>query len=143
MVTPQPEGTYRFEIYLPEARSVAVAGTFCEWSPTAFPMKHCKDGWWRIDLEIEPGDHSFQYVVNGHDWVADFAASGVERNGFGCWVSQLYVKPRSSRPMLDRELDAIVELVREAADRLRDPAPRPLAFPRSAEIADDDERLVA
>lgn len=143
MVTPQPEGTYRFEIYMPEAQSVAVAGTFCDWSPTVFPMKHGEDGWWCVELDIEPGDHAFQYVVNGHDWVADFAASGVERNGFGCWVSQLHVKARSSRPMLDRELDAIVELVREAGDRLRNAAPRPLTFPRSVEVADEDERLVA
>lgn len=143
MVTPQPQGTHRFEIYLPEARSVAVAGTFCEWSPQRHLMQRRGDGWWTAEIEIEPGDHSFQYVVDDREWVADFAASGVERNGFGCWVSRLFVKPRSSRPMLDRELEAIVELVREAADRLRDPAPRPLAFPRSAEVADDDERLVA
>ena len=143
MVTPRPQGTYQFEIYFQHAQSVAIAGTFCDWSPTAHPMTRGNDGWWRAEIDIEPGDHAFQYVVDGHEWVADFAASGVELNGFGSWVSQLYVKPRASRPMLDRELDAIVELVREAGDRLRDPAPRPLVFPRSAEVIDEDERLVA
>lgn len=144
MVTPRPQGTYQFEIYLPHAQSVAIAGTFCDWSPSTHFMARGEDGWWRAEIDIEPGDHSFQYVVNGHEWVADFAASGVELNGFGCWVSQLYVKARTSQPMLDRELDAIVELVREAADRLRDPAPRPLAFPRSAQVSEeDDTRLVA
>jgi hypothetical protein len=145
MVTPQPQGTHQFEIYLPEAQSVAIAGTFCDWSPTTYPMTRGDDGWWRAEIDIEPGDHSFQYVVDGHDWVADFAASGVERNGFGCWVSRLHVKARSMRPMLDRELDAIVELVREAGNRLRDSAPRPLAFPRPAHVTtdDDDARMVA
>jgi len=136
MVTPRPDGTYLFEIHFPQARTVAIAGTFCDWSMTRHLMTRGENGWWRADLEIDPGDHSFQYVVDGRDWVADFAASGVERNGFGCWVSRLYVKARSSRPLLDRELDAIVKLVREAADRLRGPAPRPLTFPRSAEAGD-------
>lgn len=136
MVTPRPDGTYRFEIYFPAARSVAIAGTFCEWSMTRCPMRRGENGWWTADLDIEPGDHSFQYVIDGRDWVADFAASGVERNGFGGWVSRLYVRPRSSRPMFDSELDAIVELVREAASRLREPAPRPLTFPRSADVAE-------
>lgn len=136
MVTPRPDGTFRFEIFLPSARSVAIAGTFCDWSMTRHPMERGENGWWTASLDIQPGDHSFQYVVDGRDWIADFAASGVERNGFGGWVSRLHVKPRTLRPMLDRELDAIVELVREAANRLRDPAPRPLAFPRSAEVTD-------
>lgn len=144
MVTPRPDGTFRFEIHFASARTVAIAGTFCDWSMTRCPMRRGEGGWWTADLDIEPGDHSFQYVVDGREWIADFAASGVERNGFGCWVSRLYVKPRSSRPMLDRELEAIVELVREAGDRLRDAAPRPLVFPRSAEAEDvDDARKVA
>lgn len=145
MVTPRPQGTHFFEIYLPEAQSVVIAGTFCNWSTTQHPMTRGDDGWWRSEIEIEPGDHAFQYVVDGHEWIADFAASGVERNGFGCWVSRLHVKARSTRPLLDRELDAIIELVRDAGNRLRDPAPRPLAFPRPAHVAgeDDETRRVA
>ena len=51
-------------------------------------------GWWTTTLAPEAlpaGDHDFSYLVNGSHFLADYAASGVKRNGYGGWVSQISV----------------------------------------------------
>jgi hypothetical protein len=47
-------------------------------------------------MPLTPGDHDFSYLVNGSHWLADYAATGVKRNGFGGWVSQVHVAREDS-----------------------------------------------
>jgi 1,4-alpha-glucan branching enzyme len=49
----------------PSAKSVAVAGDFNHWDPTASPMSNAKNGNWQIKLLLAPGQHEFKYVVDG------------------------------------------------------------------------------
>jgi hypothetical protein len=53
-------------------------------------------GWWTAELFLPAGDHLFNYLVDGSIWLADFAASGVKSNGYGGWVSQLHVEPKTA-----------------------------------------------
>ncbi len=94
MVTLTRDGRVLFELYSPNAHKVALSGSFNGWSRDAHLLQPRGDGWWSAYLPIPPGDHTFQYLVNDHDWLADFAAHGVEMNGYGLWVSQLWVDPK-------------------------------------------------
>jgi 1,4-alpha-glucan branching enzyme len=91
MVIATQTGAHEFRVYLPEAQSVELVGTFTDWRSRAVPMRREDTGWWSVEVDVGPGDHDFSYLVNGSHWVADYAASGVRRNGYGGWVSQLHV----------------------------------------------------
>lgn len=54
-------------------------------------MQQEGNGWWTAKIDLAPGDYEFSYLVNQSAWLPDYAASGVKRNGFGGWVSQLHV----------------------------------------------------
>ncbi len=101
MVIAHPAGSYEFRVYLPEARTVELVGTFTDWRARAMAMQRESSGWWSVrvsfDNTSERGeDHDFSYLVNHQTWMADYAASGVKRNGFGGWVSQLHVAPAAA-----------------------------------------------
>ena len=94
MVICDSEARHTFRVYLPEADRVELVGTFTDWRTRAVPMAREHTGWWSITLSptiLTPGDHDFSYLVNGSHWLADYAASGVKRNGYGGWVSQISV----------------------------------------------------
>ena len=54
------------------ARSVAVAGEFNRFSPTANPMTEMGgDGVFRASLDLPPGDYGYKFVVDGTQWQLD------------------------------------------------------------------------
>ncbi len=91
MVIHDEHGKHTFRVYLPEARSVELVGTFTDWRARPIPMLREPSGWWICQVPMVAGDHLFSYLVDGAAWVADYAASGVRANGYGGWVSQLHV----------------------------------------------------
>lgn len=70
------------EFFNPEARSVAVAGTFNNWLPESCPAQPGPDGHWTVDLELKPGVYEYRMVVDGQ-WVDDPLACGYVANPFG------------------------------------------------------------
>ena len=92
MVISEHGGRRTFRVYLPEARRVELVGSFTGWRSRAIAMQRESTGWWSASLELSAGDHEFSYLVDETVWLADYAASGVKRNGFGGWVSQLHVE---------------------------------------------------
>ena len=52
------------------AHTVFLAGSFNEWSPNATPMDRDRKGRSSAFLELPPGDHEHQYVVDG-SWTTD------------------------------------------------------------------------
>jgi hypothetical protein len=54
-------------------------------------MRRTADGWWCRTLTLPPGEYKFSYLVNGTEWVPDYAAGGIEPNRLGGWVSCLSV----------------------------------------------------
>jgi 1,4-alpha-glucan branching enzyme len=96
MVQLQVDGSVQFELFMPDARDVKLAGSFTGWKDRAIVMSGPDEGWWTIKLYLPPGDHEFQYLVDDSVWLADYAAHGVKRNEFGEWVSLLHVAAKSA-----------------------------------------------
>lgn len=90
----------RFQIYLPHAERVELMGDFTNWEAQPIEMKRGDgdgSGWWTAECDIPEGDHTFSYLVDGHYWMPDYAASGLHRNEYGRWTSNLTVEKRSDR----------------------------------------------
>jgi len=99
-----------FSFFRPHASSVHIAASFNNWSQNSHPMNPLGNGWWQLTLTLEPGDHFFQYIEDGHNHYADFAAHGVEMDEFGGWRSILTVDERISTQKKSRpELLRVVE----------------------------------
>ncbi len=53
----------------PDARCVAVAGSFNDWCVDRHPMKRLKDGDFALEVELEAGkEHQFRFVIDGVRW---------------------------------------------------------------------------
>lgn len=100
---------YLFRVYMPDAAEVQLVGSFSGWKTGMNQMSREDTGWWTITVPLAPGDHDFCYLVNDSTWVADYAASGVKRNSFGGWVSQIHV------PAPDTALQPVVRAVSPAS----------------------------
>ena len=59
-----------FELDMPDAGEVSVAGAFNGWDANADPMALGDDGIWRATLEIKPGTYEYKFVVDG-TWIED------------------------------------------------------------------------
>ena len=66
----------RFVFADPSAKSVAVAGDFNHWDPSATSLTRLADGSWARTLRLAPGRYEYAYLVDGKRWVTDrFARS--------------------------------------------------------------------
>jgi 1,4-alpha-glucan branching enzyme len=74
----------RFMLARAEASSVAVAGSFNQWSVSSHPLVRAKAaGLWTIVVALPPGEHAFMYVVDGKEWVSPPLAEDYVDDGFG------------------------------------------------------------
>lgn len=97
MVTQTAADAVQFRVFMPDARDVRVVGTFTGWRDGAVPMSRDGTGWWTAEIDLGPGDHEFQYLVDNDHWLADYAAGGLRLNPYGTWVSQLHI-PAQDEP---------------------------------------------
>jgi len=102
MITMHDDGRISFAFFRPHATTVHVAASFNDWSRSEHPMTALGNGWWQLELALEDGDHTFQYVADGCEYYADFAAHGVELDDFGGWRSLLTVQSRISPSIAKR-----------------------------------------
>lgn len=75
--------TVKFSYSAPTAKSVAVAGSFNKWNPTAHPLKKNLKGHWSCSVKLAPGRHEYRFVVNGSQWVNDPTAKECCPNPLG------------------------------------------------------------
>lgn len=68
-------GSARFRLRRPDARSVALLGSFSLWEP--LPMERTKDGW-TLRVDLPPGTHHFGFLVDGEWFVPEGAAGRVD-----------------------------------------------------------------
>ena len=74
----------RFALDRPEAHSVAVAGSFNQWSASSHTMlRRDARSRWTILVPLPPGEHLFMYVVDGTEWISPPAAEDYADDGFG------------------------------------------------------------
>lgn len=71
-------------IYQGEASSVALAGEFNAWSPTADPMIRRADGTWTIAKKLPPGRYPYKFALDGGaTWKEDPNAAELEGDPYG------------------------------------------------------------
>ena len=87
---PRPKNVVSLELIKPEAKSVAVAGSFNGWKPEATPLLPQGNGHWRRELTVKPGRHEYLFVVDGQ-WLPDPNAKESVTNPFGGKNSVLIV----------------------------------------------------
>jgi len=70
-----------FTLDMPQAKTVAVAGTFNRWQP--MPMrKSSSNGKWRASVILPPGKYEYRFIVD-EEWVDDPQAKESVVNPFG------------------------------------------------------------
>lgn len=77
----------------PQAKSVAVVGSFNQWDPSRHPLAGPDEtGVWTIMLHLEPGRYEYLFVINGNHWVPNPSALSID-GGFGTRNSVLFIAP--------------------------------------------------
>ena len=72
----------RLEFVRPDAKSVFVAGSFNDWSPSKTPLSRTRDGKWVGELTGISGRHEYLFVVDGQ-WLPDPNAIESVQNPYG------------------------------------------------------------
>lgn len=77
----------RFQLTVPDARSVKLAGSFSDWSPD-IDLRRMSDGRWAALVPLSPGVHDYAFQVDEERWIPDPSAPKVA-DGFGGFNSRL------------------------------------------------------
>ncbi|MDA8339664.1 MAG: isoamylase early set domain-containing protein [Nitrospiraceae bacterium] len=83
--------TVKFNIYVPDAKKVAIAGDFNKWKTNERIMKKQDNGIWTIEIPLNPGTYNYMFVVDGKAWMTDPNAESYQDDGFGFKNSVLKV----------------------------------------------------
>jgi 1,4-alpha-glucan branching enzyme len=77
-------GGVRFTLLAPEAKQVALVGSFNGWARGVTPMKMSDGtGLWSVDVPLIEGEYTFMYLVDGRRWVTPPMAEDFVTDGFG------------------------------------------------------------
>lgn len=76
----------------PDARSVAVIGSFNGWSPEHAGMKKMAGNRWEITLTLAPGKYIYRFLVNNRRHILDPMCAYQESDGYGGKNSVLFVE---------------------------------------------------
>ena len=89
----RPEKVVQLFLKDPQARAVAVTGTFNHWDIRSPKYLLAKDsqGCWRVSLSLKPGQYEYRFFVDGH-WADDPQAAKTVQNKFGTMNAVLEVK---------------------------------------------------
>ena len=79
-----------FRLSAPDAREVAVVGSFSGWQEIR-PLKKGKAGMWQTWINLEPGEHEYRFLVDG-TWVNDPVSAHRVPNAFGTENSVVIVE---------------------------------------------------
>jgi 1,4-alpha-glucan branching enzyme len=83
------EKAVEFRLNMPQAKTVAVVGTFNNWDTGKTPMQ--KDGAnWKANVPLAPGRYEYRFVADGQ-WLSDPTAKESVGNDFGSTNSVLVV----------------------------------------------------
>ena len=84
------EQPVEFILTLPQARTVAVAGTFNDWAIDRTPLSAGPGGTWRATVWLPAGRYEYRFVADGQ-WISDPTARENIQNSFGSTNSVLLV----------------------------------------------------
>ena len=84
----------RFILVRPDARSVALAGSFNQWSQSSHPLvREGSRGLWTTLVRLPPGEYLFMFVVDGAQWISPPSAEDYVDDGFGARNGVVVVRP--------------------------------------------------
>ncbi|MDH4043166.1 MAG: glycogen-binding domain-containing protein, partial [Gemmatimonadota bacterium] len=85
----------RFELRVPQAERVALAGTFNGWSDSSIVFARAGEAdQWTVTVALAPGRYQYLFVVDGERWMPDPKAHAQIEDEFGQMNSLLVVGPR-------------------------------------------------
>lgn len=84
----------RFELAAPTAHAVSLAGSFNGWDDHTIELARGATGVWSVTLPLPVGEHRYQFVVDGAQWVPDPTAHAQMEDGFGGRNSVIVVGPK-------------------------------------------------
>lgn len=73
---------HSFHITAPQAMSVLLAGDFTQWQQKPMPMQKGKNGVWSATVNLDPGKHTYRFIVDG-EWQDDPECTIRVPNPFG------------------------------------------------------------
>ena len=62
------EITTNFELAAPKAKKVLLTGDFNSWDKNGIPLKKERNGTWKANLKLKPGNYQYKYIVDGQWW---------------------------------------------------------------------------
>jgi 1,4-alpha-glucan branching enzyme len=71
-----------FKLYAPQARKVALAGSFNNWDTNKISAKKDSKGNWKVKVSLNPGRHEYKFFVDGN-WANDPSCTSCVTNSFG------------------------------------------------------------
>lgn len=83
-----------FALRAPDAELVSLAGSFNDWRPDAIPLTRRNGGVWSATIPLPVGEHQYQFVIDGTEWVPDPTAHAQIDDGFGGTNSLIVVGPK-------------------------------------------------
>lgn len=92
-----PQVFTRFVVRIPGASSVSLAGDFTDWQPS-LSMTRSGTELWTVEVPLEPGVHTYSFVVDGERWIADPMVPSVD-DGFGGSNSRVAVLTPDERKL--------------------------------------------
>lgn len=104
-----------FQMAFPNAESAFVVGDFNNWSKSD-SMKKMKNGDWKADIKLEPGEYQFKYFVNDAEWLNDAHAPRVPNN-LGSENSVVVVETASEQKPAPVKKTAAKKAVKKPAAR--------------------------
>ena len=79
----------------PNAKTVALAGTFNDWNTQSTPMIQ-KGADWSVSINLAPGTYRYKFVVDKERWTVDPENSQTEDDGNGHFNSVMVVTSRDA-----------------------------------------------
>lgn len=77
----QGDGVVSFALWAPWKQSVHLIGEFNGWDPQADPMAVDSSGLWWIEKQLPPGEHAYQFVLDGETTIGDPYARALRWDG--------------------------------------------------------------
>ena len=85
-----PEQPVEFTLNHPQARTVAVAGTFNDWHVSRTSMSPGPGGTWKVTVWLPAGRYEYRFIVDGQ-WMTDPNARDYVSNNYGSTNAVLVV----------------------------------------------------
>lgn len=77
----------RFDVMVPDAEAVELAGSFSDWEPR-YALTPSGEDHWTVTVPLAPGVHDYLFVVDGSRQVLDPAAPQIA-DGFGSYNNRI------------------------------------------------------